>query len=190
MRPVLSLAGVRLGHAPTAWGLPCCVRSPCADMPSPVPRWDHRRDRVAPRKPVTAAFPVSVPGRLPHQVFRGLLGVHSRYGLPARGAAHSGPFHQRLRQFCYLHAALIATGWSDRCRVGLAPTEVRTPLHGAHRHRLYAVARKKCTLSRRRKCRVEREVSFSQRRSHASSTPTLWPGKPRSSSRPTLAKPT
>ena len=23
----------------TAWGFPCCVRSPCTDMPSSLPRW-------------------------------------------------------------------------------------------------------------------------------------------------------
>src|SRR4029077_11038602 len=37
--------------------------------------------------PPTSAFPVPLPGRLPRYDFRGLLGVHSRYGLPARGAA-------------------------------------------------------------------------------------------------------
>jgi hypothetical protein len=40
-QPGLSLAGVRLGHAPTGGGLPCCVESPCADMLSPLPRWDR-----------------------------------------------------------------------------------------------------------------------------------------------------
>src|SRR5207245_11353134 len=56
-------------------------------MPSPLPRWDRRWDRVAPLKPATAAFPIPLLGRLPHYLFRGLLGVHSRYGLPARGTA-------------------------------------------------------------------------------------------------------
>ena len=86
-RPGLSLASVRLGHAPTVWGLPCCVRSPCAGMPSPLPRWDRSWDRFAPLSATTAAFPVAWPGRLPHFAFRGLLSVHSRYSLPARGAA-------------------------------------------------------------------------------------------------------
>src|SRR6266542_2242621 len=36
---------------------------------------------------MVAAFPITPLGRLPHQTFRGLLGVHSRYGLHARGAA-------------------------------------------------------------------------------------------------------
>src|SRR6266702_2581081 len=43
-RPDLSLAGFRLGEVSHRWGFPCCVRSPCADMPSPLPRWDHRRE--------------------------------------------------------------------------------------------------------------------------------------------------
>jgi hypothetical protein len=60
-------------------------------MPSPLPRWDRwvlvASRGVTPSSPATAAFPVSVAGRLPHYPFRGLLGVHSRYGLPARGVA-------------------------------------------------------------------------------------------------------
>jgi len=37
--------------------------------------------------PATAAFPVFQAGRLPHHPFRGLLSVHSRYGLHARRVA-------------------------------------------------------------------------------------------------------
>ncbi len=77
-----------LGEVPAhRWGFPCCVRSPCADMPSPLPRWDRSWDRFAPLKATTTAFPESLPGRLPHWSFRGLLSVHARYGLPARGTA-------------------------------------------------------------------------------------------------------
>ena len=102
-RPGLSLAGVRLGHAPTAGGLPCCVDSPCAGMPAPLPRRDRRRDRVAPRTATTAAFPQCPRGRLPHQSFRGLLGVHcSLRPACSRGRCYD-PFHRRLRQFRYLH---------------------------------------------------------------------------------------
>jgi len=36
-------------------------------------------------------------------MFRGLLGVHSRYGLLARGVAPGDPLHRRLRQYRYLH---------------------------------------------------------------------------------------
>jgi hypothetical protein len=35
--------------------------------------------------------------------FRGLLSVHSGYGLPARGVAYATLFHRRLQRFCYLH---------------------------------------------------------------------------------------
>ena len=58
-RPVGSLFSHR-------WGFPCCVRSPAANMPSPLPRWDPRRDQVAPLEPGTAAFPILLLGRLPH----------------------------------------------------------------------------------------------------------------------------
>jgi len=78
-----------------------------------------------PKDPVTAAFPVSVPGRLPHQTFRGLLGVHSRYGLPARGAAWTALSIRSFGSIVTSTAAPIATGWNDSCRVGIAPTEDR-----------------------------------------------------------------
>src|SRR6266851_5667719 len=65
-RPGLSLADVPLGHAPTAGGLPCCVASPLQTCRRHYPGGIAVRDRFAPLKPATAAFPVSVPGRLPH----------------------------------------------------------------------------------------------------------------------------
>ena len=77
----------------TGRGFPCCVWSPCACMPSPLPRrnrWVH----VAHLPQQTAAFPVSQPGRLPHYTFRGLLSVHSRYGLHARQVTRCDPFHR------------------------------------------------------------------------------------------------
>ena len=78
---------------PTAWGFPCCVGSPCADMPSPLPRWDRWVGSL-----VGGLFTLPCPQRRrpsPSQwrvgshieTFRGLLGVHSRYGLPARRTA-------------------------------------------------------------------------------------------------------
>jgi hypothetical protein len=96
-RPGLSLAGVQLGVTSHRWGFPCCVRSPAASMSSPLPRWDPRRDRVAPLDPGTTAFPIPLLGRLPHLLFRGLRSVHACYGLLARGIARGDPFHRRLR---------------------------------------------------------------------------------------------
>ncbi len=83
-RPDLSLAGVRLEVAAIhRWGFPCCLSSPLSCMPSPLPRWD-RSDGVAHLVRPTAAFPVIQAGQLPHCPFRGLLDVHSHYGLHAR----------------------------------------------------------------------------------------------------------
>ena len=46
-------------------------------------------------------------------MFRGLLGVHSRYGLPARGAAKRPFAIEGFDGFVTSTAAPIATGWSD-----------------------------------------------------------------------------
>ena len=52
---------------------------------------------------LAAAFPDIQAGRPSHHPFRGLLGVHSRCGLLARGIALCDPFHRRLRRFRYLY---------------------------------------------------------------------------------------
>ena len=54
-------------------------------MLSPLPRRDRRRLRSS--TTTAAAFPTARLGRLSHDAFRGLLGVHSRYGLRTRGIA-------------------------------------------------------------------------------------------------------
>jgi hypothetical protein len=61
-----------------------------------------------------AAFPVSVAGRLPRCAFRGLLGVHSRYGLLARGIAYAILFIEDFDGFVTSTAAPITSGWSDK----------------------------------------------------------------------------
>jgi hypothetical protein len=66
-----------------------------------------------PRKPVTAAFPIPLLGRLPHYPFRGLLGVHSHYGLSARGVATATLSIEGFGSIVTSTAAPIATGWSD-----------------------------------------------------------------------------
>jgi hypothetical protein len=70
------------------WGFPCCDRSPCACMPSPLPRQEVE-GIFARLPPAPSAFPVMQPGRLLHYPFRGLLSVYSRYGLPARWVTQS-----------------------------------------------------------------------------------------------------
>ncbi len=66
-----------------------------------------------------AAFPVNVPGRLPHCLFRGLLDVHSRYGLPVRGIAFTILSIEGFGDIIASIAAPIATGWSDLLPDGL-----------------------------------------------------------------------
>jgi hypothetical protein len=66
---------------------------PFSDMPSPLPRWTARV-RVSIASPRLRAFPVMLAGRRPHCSFRGLLGVHSRYGLPDRSAAQGDLCHE------------------------------------------------------------------------------------------------
>jgi hypothetical protein len=91
-----------------------------------------------PGEPMTAAFPVSVAGRLPRQMFRGLLGVHSRYGLPARGVACATLCIRSFGSIVTSTTVPIATGWNDSCRVGLAPTEDRR-LGTAHTVTLFSL---------------------------------------------------
>ena len=129
--PGRSLAGVRLRVTrPHGLGLPVFRGSPCADMPSSLPRWPTGSDRSRavcfnpPCSPVAAAFPVDLPGRRPHWSFRGLLDVHSGYGLPARRIATATRCSRRLRRFRYLHRRSDSY-WLERpsCQAGIAPAE-------------------------------------------------------------------
>src|SRR5262249_60591755 len=94
-------------------------------MPSPFPRWDRRWDRVAPLEPATAAFPIPLLGRLPHYLFRGLLSVHSRYGLPARGiASRSFPSEAPAASLPPPPLRLLPAG-ATRARWALHPLKIR-----------------------------------------------------------------
>lgn len=67
----------------TPQGFPCCYCLPLSCMPSSIPRrnrWVH----VSLTSPSMAAFPEFPAGQLPRYPFRGLLDVHSRYGLHDR----------------------------------------------------------------------------------------------------------
>jgi hypothetical protein len=61
-----------------------------------------------------AAFPVNQAGRLPRHPFRGLLSVHSRYGLLTRGIAYTILSIEGFDGFVASTAAPIATGWNDK----------------------------------------------------------------------------
>ena len=121
--PSLSLAGVWLVSRITTWqGFPCCVCFPLPDMPSPIPRRNHRL-RFPFSSPVTTAFPVSKSGRLPHHPFRGLLSVHSHYGLHVRQVPFRTIYTRGFSRFVTSTSAPVATGWNESCRTGFAPAE-------------------------------------------------------------------
>ena len=66
-------------------------------------------------------------GQLLHHYFRGLLSVHSRYGLPARGPPESGLSIEGFDSFVTSAAAPIASGRSDPVAGrGLHPLELNT----------------------------------------------------------------
>ena len=133
MRPGLSLAGVRLRVTrPHRLGFPVLRWISVyrhAVVITPVARWGLIARGTAysnrfPFSPATAAFPMLVPGRRPHWTFRGLLNVHSRYGLPARCIAKATHLSRRLRRFRYLHRRSDSYRLErPSCRVGIAPTE-------------------------------------------------------------------
>ena len=128
--PGLSLAGVRLVIADHATGLPvlraltlctCCHHYPGAAT------GNTRRSISQPYQP----SPKGLSGRPAHRPFRGLLGVHSRYGLYTRGIAYSDPLHRRLQPLRYLHDCSNCFRPERFSRVGLSPTDKAPPLHGA-----------------------------------------------------------
>src|SRR6202140_50125 len=72
-------------------------------------------------------------GRPAHRHFRGLLGVHSRYGLHTRAVTvYRDTLTRGFSHFVTFMTAPVASGWSV-CRVGLAPTGKRR-LSTAHTH--------------------------------------------------------
>jgi hypothetical protein len=69
--------------------------------------------------------PIWQSGRPAHCPFRGLLGVHSRYGLHTRAVTvYRDPLSEGFSHFVTSMTAPVASGWSG-CRVGLAPTGKR-----------------------------------------------------------------
>lgn len=111
-------------------GFPCCPALPFVDMPPPLPRWSNQV-HVSLTSLIVTAFPEFQAGRPPHCPFRGLLDVHSRCGLFTRQVADTTFYTEGFGRFVASTPAPIATGWSESCRVGFAPTE-RACLSTAH----------------------------------------------------------
>jgi hypothetical protein len=134
IRPGLSLASRRLIHtAITARAsrvapgplLPACRRhypgrfgGSCSLVPFPL-----------------IGLPESTAGRHLHHGFRGLLSVHSRYGLHACRVACAILLHRRLQRLCYLHHCSDCYRVErTSSRVGIAPTVDQAPFtaHADH----------------------------------------------------------
>ena len=99
--------------------------------------------------------PKTLSGRPARCPFRGLLGVHSRYGLHTRAVTvYRDTLIEGFSHFVTSMTAPTASGWSD-CRVGLAPTGKRRlfTAHGYSRHR--AGAAKATRMTRNVTCRSQ-----------------------------------
>ena len=107
-RPGLALAGVRLSSRDSPLG----ASRVASDLPVQACRRPYPGGTPGACR-VVRGNPLCLPGRWPSPYsnrvgthigwFRGLHGVHSRCGLPARRAARGGPLSRRLRRLRYLH---------------------------------------------------------------------------------------
>ena len=116
----------------TPWGFPCCVRFPCVHAVATTPAQRLGvllRSFTQPCQP----SPKTLSGRPAHRPFRGLLGVHLRYGLHTRAVTvYRDTLSEGFSHFVTSMTAPVASGWSG-CRVGFAPTGKRR-LSTAHGH--------------------------------------------------------
>src|SRR5947209_16324506 len=139
--PGLSLAGFRLVVAPTTpWGFPCCVCFPCVHAVATTPAQRLGvllRSFTQPYQP----SPKGLSGRPAHRPFRGLLGVHSRYGLHTRAVTvYRDTLSEGFSHFVTSMTAPVASGCSG-CRVGLAPTGKRRLVTAHAKTRDYRTAK-------------------------------------------------
>src|SRR5271163_4310414 len=108
----------------TPWGLPCCVRFPCVHAVATTPAQRLGVLLCSFHQPCQPS-PKGLSGRPAHRPFRGLLGVHPRYGLHTRAVTIYRDTHpEGFSYFVTSIAAPVASGWSN-CRVGLTPTGKR-----------------------------------------------------------------
>src|SRR5712691_4794789 len=90
--------------------------------------------------------PIWQSGRPAHRPFRGLLGVHSRYGLHTRAVTvYRDTLSEGFSHFVTSMTAPVASGWSG-CRVGLAPTGKRRLLtaHATNGHSRFRLNQAAC----------------------------------------------
>jgi hypothetical protein len=75
--------------------------------------------------------PKGLSDRPVQHLFRGLLGVHSRYALYTHWIAYSNSLHWRLQPLRYLHDCSNCFRPERFSQVGLSPTGKAQPYHGA-----------------------------------------------------------
>jgi len=105
-------------------------------MLSPIPRRSGWAPCFAHFTQPYQPSPIWQSGRPAHRPFRGLLGVHSRYGLHTRAVTvYRDTLSEGFSHFVTSMTAPVASGWSG-CRVGLAPTGKRRlfTAHATSRH--------------------------------------------------------
>src|SRR5882757_10023650 len=106
-------------------------------MLSPIPRHSDFGRTTSLNSPKSSQpSPIWQSGRPVHCPFRGLLGVHSRYGLHTRAVTvYRDPLSEGFSHVVTSMTAPVASGWSG-CRVGLAPTGKRRlfTAHADSRH--------------------------------------------------------
>ena len=140
-RPILSLTGIWLrGIAPHRLGFPCCVRSPCTDMPSSLPRWPA--GFLIARGPAYSSFAIHPQRRRPSPLCC-RVGVHICHFEACSTFTHvtacrlaASPKRRICLKgsdgFVTSTAAPIATGWSDPV-AGWELHPLKTnALHGGH----------------------------------------------------------
>src|SRR5271154_709333 len=137
----------------TPRGLPCCARFPCVHAVATTPA--QRLGPASLTSPQSCQpSPIWQSGRPVHRHFRGLLGVHSRYGLHTRAVTvYRDTLTVGFSHFVTSMTAPVASGWSG-CRVGLTPTGKRR-LSTAHANSCRQSVRG--TLSRQRRLKIERD---------------------------------
>ncbi len=128
-RPGLSLAGAQLEGEPSTGETSLVASDVLRCMPMPLPRRNCKVP-ISFSSFAAAAFPQLGDGRLPHYSYRGLLSIHSRFGLQLRQVAISDPYTRDSGGFVTSTTPPVATGWNDPCRTGLAPAKHQTPFQG------------------------------------------------------------
>src|SRR5580700_8123866 len=93
-------------------------------MPSPLPR-QVQWSLIARPSPLSAAFPVKKSGRLLQSFFRGLLSVHSRYGLHARRVAKRPSTSKAPTASLPPLPLRLLPGGATSSRAGFTPAEVQ-----------------------------------------------------------------